>query len=204
MDFVTNECTVPDCGKPARVKKLGLCGTHHHRWLKYRDVNRVAFIKGNDGARFWSYVEKRGEDECWPWTGPSHHPPKSPDHKYGRIKINGLYVTATRYMYAVICGRDLSDDVDVCHTCDNTICVNPAHLFAGTHSENMLDCVAKGRWNSPRGEKVHTAKLTEDDVRDLRERHASGVSMYQLAKHFGVSAPTVKDAVTRETWKHVA
>jgi hypothetical protein len=177
---------------------------HHHRLLKHGDVNHVAFIKGDDEARFWSYVDRRGEDECWPWTGPWRAPPKSPAHRYGRIKINGLYVTATRYMYVVICGRDLSDDLDVCHSCDNTICMNPGHLFAGTHSENILDCVSKGRWNSPRGEKVNTAKLTEDQVRQVREQHASGVSMYQLAKLFGVSAPTIKAATSRGSWKHVA
>lgn len=107
----------------------------------------------------------------------------------------------------------------VCHKCDNRACFNPAHLFAGTHAENMQDMIAKGRGYKgarprgdqhflrirgtsclPRGEQVRHAKLTETAVLAIR---ASDETMEALAAKFGVSAATVCSAKLRKTWKHV-
>jgi hypothetical protein len=88
--------------------------------------------------RFWAKVEKRSEGECWPWRGTVL--PKG----YPRLKVARRQFLATR-LALHFAGRPISTGQYACHSCDNPRCVNPAHLFAGSHSANMLDMYAKGR-----------------------------------------------------------
>jgi len=87
-------------------------------------------------TRFWNKVEK--SSQCWQWTGG-----KTWDG-YGRIKLNGKTVMAHRVAYAMLKG-EVPKHLILCHTCDNPSCVNPDHLFLGTHKDNALDREAKGR-----------------------------------------------------------
>lgn len=90
--------------------------------------------------RFWSKVDKRGPDECWPWKGV-----RSSDG-YGAFKIKGVFVGAHRVAYAIHARISLEQiPAEVCHHCDNPPCVNPDHLFLGTHQDNMTDRNKKGR-----------------------------------------------------------
>lgn len=114
----------------------------------------------------------------------------------------------------------------VCHTCDNPSCVNPAHLFVGTNSDNIKDCVSKGRhWtqknpekilrgeNSPshlhperltRGESHGKSVLTKEKVIKAHALISSGAATYKyVADLFGVSDATIRSAVRGETWKHL-
>jgi hypothetical protein len=92
--------------------------------------------------------------------------------------------------------------LQVCHHCDNRLCVNPAHLFLGTNAENQADCVRKGR--QCRGEDKATAKLTEDDVREIRRLHfEEGHGHRKLARAFGIMHSGVGKILRRELWAHV-
>lgn len=91
--------------------------------------------------RFWARVDTRGV--CWPWTGSRSL------GGYGRVLWEGKYWQASRLAYVLTHGA-IADDLYICHTCDNPICCNPAHLWAGTPSENTRDSVRKGRWGRRR------------------------------------------------------
>ena len=98
----------------------------------------------------------------------------------------------------------------VCHRCDNPPCVRPEHLFLGTARDNTQDAIAKGRFvfnlrpETTRGEANGRAKITEDQVREIRKRRESGVGTGSLAKEYGLSRSFVQKIVRRERWSHVA
>lgn len=139
--------------------------------------------------------------ECWIWTGATNN------HGYGRFGA-GLYVHRAIYQLTI---GPLEEGQFVLHHCDNPPCARPSHLFAGTHSDNMRDMVAKGRNAAAvhpelvvRGERVHGAKLTAAQVTEMRELFArGGVSKMDLARSYGLSHFAVRAILAGQTWKHV-
>ena len=106
-------------------------------------------------ARFWESVDIQGPDDCWEWQG-SRLP-----SGYGQLHIwgdkNHLY--AHRVTWEIAHGP-VPDDLDICHSCDNPPCCNPAHLWAGTAKQNTWDSIRKGRFFAWR-EKKSTCNIDE-------------------------------------------
>jgi hypothetical protein len=90
--------------------------------------------------------------------------------------------------------------LNVCHRCDVPLCVNPLHLFLGTHADNTRDMMTKGR-DSFTGSKHYAAKLTVDQVREIRRSTESACSW---ARRLGVAPQTIDDVRSRKNWKHVS
>jgi hypothetical protein len=144
--------------------------------------------------RFWKYVNK--SDGCWEWTGQ-----KTTSMGYGRIRDTGnKYIRSHRLSYELHIGP-IPDDMLVLHACDNPSCVNPSHLFLGTHQENTNDRVKKGR--SAHGEGNGSARLTRSQVLDIRKRAGEWGSQKALAKEYGVSSSRINEIVNRVTWTHI-
>lgn len=142
-----------------------------------------------EADRFWSKVAK--SDGCWEWKAGT-----SP-HGYGRYRLPKRAVFAHRYAYEQ-CVGEIPDGLFVCHRCDNPRCVNPAHLFLGTHEDNMRDMTRKGR--STWGERSGRRKLSADDVAEVHRLRHDGLSLAQIAARFGVTRQNVHLVVSGRTW----
>lgn len=141
--------------------------------------------------------EIRKPDECWPWVAGTF------TSGYGCIRENGKSLRANRVSYELFVGP-IPTGLEVCHECDNPICVNPTHLFLSTHDGNMKDAKKKGRIIGLRGEKASAAVLTVDNVIEMRRSYAAGgVSFEKLGKQFGVVKSVAVRACRGVSWAHV-
>jgi len=164
-------------------------------------------------ARFESKVVKIPGIECWVWNGTLQ--PKG--YGYFHSKIRG-YGGAHRFSHLIHKGEVPPGQL-VCHSCDQPWCVNPAHLFAGTPLDNMLDKVKKGRQakgdalskkmrassreNLVRGEKSAKAKLTSGQVLEIRRLCSEKTDQRDVAKMYGISQSAVSLIVCRKNWAHI-
>lgn len=139
---------------------------------------------GMTSEEFWQRVDVKGPDECWPWK-------KGCTGGYGAFKEMGKMVRAHRRALE-LGGSELKADELACHRCDNRVCCNPAHLFAGTVAINNADCTAKGRASIPhlKGSSHPSAKLTDQQRMALVSDRHSGMSYRSLASKYGISAPS--------------
>jgi hypothetical protein len=95
-----------------------------------------------------------------------------------------------RFFYEQRFGK-IPDGLVVRYKCDNRLCCNPEHLELGTPAENSQDMVERGR--SAKGSRHRSAKLTEEDVREIRKKLDAGESLSHLARVYGVNAATISD-----------
>lgn len=139
---------------------------------------------------------------CWEWQGALYW------DGYGQkmCRVNGKkFLRRThRLVWEIIHGKP---NHHICHKCDNPKCINPAHLFDGTMSENMVDMHKKGRGKKlhqcARGERIAKAKLNEEKVRQIRILLSSGRSVTSLAKEYNIGRTAISSIKHNHTWKHV-
>lgn len=154
----------------------------------WRDGNKRAAIF----ARFWSHVHRPEAKACWPYTG------YVGDHGYGIFAIAGR-LRARAHCFSWWASRGpIPTGIEVCHSCDVRACVNPGHLFLGTHRDNHLDAVRKGRKHA-----WGLQKLCAQQVREIRARAATGELQRLIAADFGIARHTVSQIVNGRTWAHL-
>jgi hypothetical protein len=122
---------------------------------------------------------------------------------YGRVTALRRRWTTHRFAWAIANDRD-PGELLVCHRCDNPPCVNPAHLFLGTHLDNNRDAAAKGRLRGPHWTRHNRVALTPDVVREIRQRIAAGETIKGTARRIGVVPGTIYAVLSGLTWKHVS
>lgn len=145
--------------------------------------------------RFWMKVKKGDIDACWEWIGAKD------TRGYGRMIVKGKNDGSNRIAWQIFYG-EIPPHMEICHKCDNTSCVNPNHLFLGTHQDNENDKRDKGR--TIKGSKHGRAKLTEKDVLVIRGLYEKGnILQNELAQMFNVSIATISLIINSKHWKHI-
>lgn len=140
---------------------------------------------------FWKCVDRQGPDDCWEWI---HN--KTDRDGYGRFSLRGYPYRAHRISYAIENGDPKG--LCVCHTCDNPICVNPAHLWSGTNRDNTDDKVTKDR--QARGEEDGNSKLTKGQVVEILASKETNIA---LAAQYQVSDSLIAHIRRGRIWKHL-
>lgn len=148
-------------------------------------------------SRFWSKVSIKSLADCWEWIAGKDR------DGYGKFKVGGVDRIAHRLIWESFYG-EIPHGLNVCHHCDNPGCVNPEHLFVGTHADNAADRGSKNR--QAKGEQcASNVILTADEVVRIREEYSNGgISQTVLGEKYGVARTTVGNIVRRENWAHVA
>lgn len=140
---------------------------------------------------------ERAPSGCWEWNA------GLVDTGYGAFSFRGKNIPSHRFSYMAYVGQ-IRNKLFVCHTCDNRKCVNPSHLFLGTHTDNMRDKTLKGRGNQPKGESVWLAKLTEAEVSKMRTLYLTKrYTQKKLSEMFGIAQQNISLAVRGKTWAHI-
>lgn len=159
--------------------------------------------------RFWAKVQKT--EACWLWLASKQELP----HGYGYFRFDGRTQSAHRVAYQLVKGP-IPTGLWVLHTCDNAECVNPDHLYLGTHADNTADMVRRNRCArgerhglhirpeaTLRGDQCSWRTLNESDVREIRASYGPNCSQSVLAKQYGVTQPTISAVLLRKKWRHV-
>lgn len=140
-------CTIDGCDE-RRIGR-GYCEKHYRKWRRFGTPTPPESENGiglrDEVERFWAKVDKTaGPDGCWLWTATTWQ------NGYGNFwsRKAGRKVLAHRYSYELANGAPPADLL-VCHSCDVRNCVNPAHLWLGTHHDNHRDKFQKGRGPTP-------------------------------------------------------
>lgn len=134
--------------------------------------------------------------ECWMWTG------NRPGGRYGHFSTGQKTVASHRWLYSLIHGS-IPDDLVIRHKCDNEGCVNPEHLEIGTSAQNRADMFHRGRGPDRRGEKHPLARLTAEQVGEIRRLKSMGHTNKSLATTYGVSPGHIGRIYRRDGWTNI-
>lgn len=132
-----------------------------------------------------SHVTETG---CWEWN-------QNPRRRYPSFMVRGMHYEAHRLSHQIFNGP--IGDLHVCHRCDNPRCVNPEHLFVGTHADNMRDMAQKDRAGTRAGRQSANAKLSDEQVQAIRAKSERGFPAKWLAAEYGVTANYIRKVIAR-------
>lgn len=173
--------------------------------------------------RFMKYVIPEPNSGCWLWLGAIVRGKRGYDRGSFILHTNGRRSSLAHKAAYLMFRGTVPDGKLVCHKCDVSLCVNPDHLYVGTHATNAQDMVDRRRGFFQRepekceqallsgrqfnightrvtGEKNPKAKLTEDDIRHIRLSTMKGVD---IAEKYGVHKDTISGIRTKKFWRHV-
>lgn len=155
---------------------------------------KYEYFKTTSKKRLLNNVSVGHESGCWIWNGG-----KSKKTGYGCFTYNNKSHSAHRASWKLFNG-EIKNGLCVCHKCDVRLCVNPNHLFLGTHKDNMQDCKKKGRLKSHIGVKNNSCKL---DVLSVLEIARSKETSVYLSKKYNINRKMVTNIKNGYSWGHL-
>lgn len=189
----------PDSLKSGRKKSCGcITSPSSDEYLKRVEQRLIAQSKRNG--------------ECLEWTG------RFNPFGYGIFKIRSsetqwlTYITPKKSSISISTHRvaykiwkgDIPEGIYVLHKCDNRACIEPSHLYLGTHKDNMDDMKNKKRQDMRPGELHHLNKMTNKDVIEIRKLWDSGKETQAgLSRKYNVSTACIHSIAKRKSWKHI-
>lgn len=135
------------------------------------------------------------ESGCWLWTGTLR-----PDG-YGCVSVDTKKYLAHRLAFHLWRGFALDSLLLVLHKCNNKGCVNPAHLYDGTHKDNAIDAVKAGVWVDNSAERSGITKFTWNDVRTMRKLRSEGKTLCALSVQYKCHLNTIWQITNNKRWK---
>lgn len=190
------ECSTLSCENKVYAKNMcSGCYTRFQKWGS-PELRRPVGLSVYERLMFYGWIVT--DTGCWEFSGP-----RNPGG-YGLLEDRpGRKLGTHRIAYETWVGPIPEGHV-VRHKCDNPPCINPEHLEVGTHADNMADMRLRKRHPGAQGTRNSHAKLTEQDVLDIRMEYATGqTTQNSLAEFYGVSQPTIGALVNLRTWRNV-
>lgn len=178
-------CSIDGCESVVIARSY--CEKHYRRWRRTGDPNTTRPTGSPPEPLLHRLLRQVNvtPDGCWEWAG------RRNKQGYGQLGTFTAthggpreHLSAHRASWIAHHGP-IPDGMHVCHKCDNPPCVNPEHLFLGTPRDNVTDMKKKGR-------AVVATKLTDDQVRDIRQHLARGVTPRELATLYDVNPETIR------------
>ena len=154
---------------------------------------------------FWDHVDRNEKTGCWLWTGTM---PNRKRNKYGIINIpcegrsNPTTTTTTRRVSAILAGMDVPNKSYVITTCSTPECINPDHLVV-TMKKPASPRLAPEAYNARKGRENRNAKLTDEDVMNLRKDWRDGVPIRELSERYGIVGHHVSEIARGNRWSHL-
>lgn len=185
-------CSVDNCQRPSQAK--GMCDLHYRRVLRHGSISKPYV---SDLDRFEEKITYEPMSGCWLWVGAVHG-----EFGYGSFRLGDSPKKAHRAAWVLYKGG-IPEDLHVLHRCDNPGCVNPDHLFLGTHDDNMKDMKGKGRTKFFHSEDHPNSKLTNVQVNEIRELNKKGISCIEIAKRFPIGKSMANYICNGRSWRHV-
>lgn len=188
------------CGEKTSIAP---CTSKDKGWVRGKPLRFVAghFARtqpekplSDANERFWARVDKNGpvhpalQTPCWLWTGGLNK------YGYGKTSAGKKHIGAHRLSWMLTNGA-IQDGLNVLHHCDNPKCVNPQHLYLGSHADNHRDMIARNR--------IVGRKLLAKDVQNIRLLRANGKSYKAIGDMYAVSATTASQVVKRNRYSEV-
>lgn len=190
-------CSIVGCETKTFLK--GWCSKHYYRWRRHGNPEILLTRMGEGDTfeeRFWSRVDKTPNPKgCWVWKGNTYK------KGYGTTKYKGRQYGTHILSWFLAHGK--MPEKHVLHYCDNPPCVNPEHLHEGTNAENVQEKIERNR--QAKGEKIHTCKLNESQVKEIKILLATtNLKQKEVGDMFGVHYVTIGQIKAGKTWKYVA
>ena len=187
-------CSIPGCGKPTKAR--GWCGTHWYRWRKHGHPLGGGTAHGEPERFFREIVMEYEGDECIAW-------PFAQDGRgYGLMYRDGKTQRVTRLICTEMYGLPPTPEHHAAHLCGkgHLLCVAKRHLVWKSEPENHADKFVHGTTN--RGERSPVAKLTEEDIKEIRGMQGK-LFQREIAHKFGITQSNVSRILKGELWGHI-